>query len=49
MTDAVRAEYGIDNLPGSLETAVAELENGTIGRATLGEHVFNEYVALKKR
>jgi glutamine synthetase len=48
MTDAVRAEYGIDNLPGSLETAVAELENGTIGRATLGEHVFNEYVALKK-
>ncbi|WP_028400193.1 glutamine synthetase family protein [Ectobacillus panaciterrae] len=48
MSEAEREERGIENLPGSLETAVAALENGTIGRATLGDHVYDEYVALKK-
>ncbi|MFD2616065.1 type I glutamate--ammonia ligase [Terrilactibacillus laevilacticus] len=48
MTDARRAELGIDSLPGGLETAIAELEAGEIGLKTLGEHVFNEYVAHKK-
>lgn len=43
-----REERGIDSLPGSLETAVEALEDGHIGREVLGEHVFNEYVALKK-
>jgi glutamine synthetase len=48
MTEERRAELGIDNLPGSLVEAVNELENGEIGRKTLGEHVFSEYVAAKK-
>ncbi|MCP8969879.1 type I glutamate--ammonia ligase [Ectobacillus ponti] len=48
MSEGIRAEFGIENLPGSLELAVAEMENGTIGRETLGEHVYGEYVALKK-
>ncbi|MGM0877397.1 MAG: type I glutamate--ammonia ligase [Bacillota bacterium] len=48
MTEDRRAELGIDNLPGSLEAAVQELENGEIGRKTLGDHVFGEYVVAKK-
>ncbi|WP_338786472.1 type I glutamate--ammonia ligase [Metabacillus sp. FJAT-53654] len=48
MTEERREELGIDNLPGSLEAAVSELENGEIGLKTLGEHVFGEYVVAKK-
>ncbi|MGG3572295.1 type I glutamate--ammonia ligase [Bacillus gobiensis] len=48
MTDARRKELGIDSLPAGLEAAIAELEAGEIGLKTLGEHVFNEYVAAKK-
>jgi glutamine synthetase len=48
MTEERRAELGIENLPASLGEAVQEFENGTIGRETLGEHVFSEYVAMKK-
>ncbi|KAF6511557.1 Glutamine synthetase type I [Geobacillus stearothermophilus] len=48
MSEERRAELGIDNLPENLGEAIAALESGEIGRATLGEHVFNEYVALKK-
>jgi glutamine synthetase len=48
MTEERRAELGIENLPGSLEAAVEELENGEIGLKTLGQHVFGEYVAAKK-
>jgi glutamine synthetase len=47
MTEDRRAELGIENLPGSLIAAVRQLENGKIGRATLGEHVYGEYVAMK--
>lgn len=43
-----REERGIASLPGSLETAVDALEEGHIGREVLGEHVYNEYVALKR-
>lgn len=48
MTEEERAFRGIENLPGSLEEAVKELEAGEIGAKTLGEHVYNEYVAIKK-
>lgn len=48
MTEERRAELGIENLPGSLGKAIEEFENGTIGRDTLGDHVFGEYVAMKK-
>lgn len=48
MSDEQRKFLGIDNLPGSLEEAVKELEAGEIAAKTLGEHVYNEYVALKK-
>jgi glutamine synthetase len=48
MSEERRADLGIDNLPGSLEKALVELETGVIGRKTLGEHVYNEYVSMKK-
>ncbi|MED4223911.1 type I glutamate--ammonia ligase [Neobacillus cucumis] len=48
MSDEQKAFLGIDNLPGSLAEAVKELEAGEIGFNTLGEHVYNEYVSLKK-
>jgi glutamine synthetase len=43
-----RESRGIENLPGSLGAAIAELENGRIAKQTLGDHVFNEYIGLKK-
>jgi len=48
MTEDRRGELGIENLPGSLAEAIKELEAGEIGRKTLGDHVYEEYVALKK-
>ncbi|MGG6431740.1 type I glutamate--ammonia ligase [Anoxybacillus sp. D401a] len=48
MTVERRKELGIKNLPGSLGKAIEELESGDIGRHTLGDHVFNEYIAMKK-
>ncbi|WP_445492717.1 type I glutamate--ammonia ligase [Niallia sp. 03133] len=48
MTDKRREELGIDSLPGGLEAAIVELEAAEFGRKTLGDHVYNEYVAAKK-
>ena len=48
MSEEERAFRGIDNLPGSLAEAVKELEAGEIAAKTLGEHVYNEYVSMKK-
>ncbi|WP_078546509.1 type I glutamate--ammonia ligase [Litchfieldia alkalitelluris] len=48
MSEEERFGFGIENLPGSLDAAVAELENGEIGLKTLGKHVYNEYVSMKK-
>ncbi|OIJ14661.1 type I glutamate--ammonia ligase [Anaerobacillus alkalilacustris] len=39
----------IDHLPSSLEFALNAFEEGDIGKATLGEHVFGEYVELKRK
>lgn len=48
MTDEQLFLREIDNLPTSLEFAVNAFEEGEIGRKTLGEHVFSEYVELKR-
>lgn len=48
MTDERRALLGIENLPGSLKEAVVELEASNFGAKSLGEHVYGEYVAMKK-
>ncbi|MEB1807117.1 MAG: type I glutamate--ammonia ligase [Bacillaceae bacterium] len=48
MSPAELKERGISNLPTSLEAAVDALEEGKIGRETLGDHVFGEFVDLKR-
>lgn len=48
MTDERRAELGIENLPESLEQSINLFEKSTIGYETLGEHVFSEYMTMKK-
>ncbi|MEH7376991.1 type I glutamate--ammonia ligase [Neobacillus drentensis] len=49
MTEEERAFLGIDNLPGSLAESIKALESGEIAAKTLGEHVYSEYVSLKKK
>ncbi|GAB7386434.1 type I glutamate--ammonia ligase [Bacillaceae bacterium] len=48
MSAEERMKRGIDHLPTSLEAALDELEAGHLGREVLGEHVYNEYLALKR-
>jgi len=39
---------GIVSLPGSLFEAVQELEKSEMVRETLGDHIFNQFIANKK-
>jgi len=48
MTEERRAILGIENLPGSLKEAIVELEASNFGAKALGEHVYGEYVAMKR-
>lgn len=47
MDEERRGASKIDNLPGSLKDAVAELIADPLMKATLGDHVFSRYVAGK--
>ncbi|MDR0405650.1 MAG: type I glutamate--ammonia ligase [Clostridiales bacterium] len=49
MTAESRVAKGIDNLPGTLEEAVAELEKDALIKDALGEHVFANYTEAKKK
>ncbi|OIK16177.1 type I glutamate--ammonia ligase [Bacillus sp. MUM 116] len=48
MSEETRAFMGIDSLPGSLAEAIDALESGEIAANTLGEHIYNEYISMKK-
>lgn len=48
MTDAERSEQGIDALPGDLNQALNHLAEDEVLKATLGDHLFNAYTALKR-
>lgn len=48
MTEERRTILGIENLPGSLKEAIVELEASNFGAKALGEHVYGEYVAMKR-
>ncbi len=48
MDEAARERAGIVSLPGSLFEAVQELEKSDLVRATLGDHIFNKFIANKK-
>lgn len=47
MTDAERAERGIEMLPGSLKEAIQAFAGGELMRATLGEHTFDSLLKNK--
>ncbi len=48
MDEAARERAGIVSLPGSLFEAVQELEKSDLVRETLGDHIFNKFIANKK-
>jgi glutamine synthetase len=48
MDEAMRERAGIVSLPGSLFEAIQELEKSGLVRETLGDHIFNQFVANKK-
>lgn len=48
MTDAEREENIIGTLPRSLDEALDEMENSSLVRRALGDHVFENYIALKR-
>ena len=48
LSDEELAANGIDCLPGTLEEAIAEAEKDPFVRETLGDHVFDNYIAGKK-
>ncbi|WP_018921589.1 type I glutamate--ammonia ligase [Salsuginibacillus kocurii] len=48
MSEEEIEERGIANLPTSLAQALDAFEEGTIGVDTLGEHITNEYLELKR-
>lgn len=48
MTEEKRELLGIESLPGSLKEALNALESGDLASKALGEHVYNEYVSMKK-
>jgi len=49
MSDAQRKAEGIGALPGSLNEAIGFMENSKLVREALGEHVFNAFLANKKK
>ena len=48
MTEAERKELGIGTLPGSLDEAIALMENSDLVRETLGDHIFEKLIENKK-
>ena len=49
LTDAQRAEIGIETLPKTLSEALDELEKDEILMNALGEHVAKQYIAMKRK
>ncbi|MGB9612899.1 MAG: glutamine synthetase family protein [Candidatus Margulisiibacteriota bacterium] len=49
LTDEERAEAGIKSLPASLGEAIALMEKSELVRETLGDHVFERFIAIKKK
>jgi glutamine synthetase len=48
MDEAAREHAGITSLPGNLFEALQEVENSTLVREALGDHIFNKFIANKK-
>jgi glutamine synthetase len=48
LPEAERNRLGIEELPGSLAEAVAEVEKSALVREALGDHIFNKFLENKK-
>lgn len=48
MNQEERKKHGIPSLPGSLYEAVEALENSSVVREALGEHIFRNFITNKK-
>jgi glutamine synthetase len=48
MGGVAREQAGIASLPGNLFEALQEVEKSELVRETLGDHIFNKFVANKK-
>ena len=48
LTPKERDEMGIDSLPRNLGHALSLMEEGTMAREVLGEHIFKNFYHLKK-
>jgi len=48
MDESARKHAGITSLPGNLFEALQEVEKSALVRETLGDHIFNKFVANKK-
>lgn len=48
MSEAERKKHGIESLPASLEEAIIECEKSELVRETLGDHIFEKFIANKK-
>ena len=48
MNPAERQAHGITDLPGNLYAAILETEKSELVRKTLGDHVFNQFIANKR-
>ncbi len=48
MSEEERKRRGIESLPGSLEEAILECEKSELVRETLGDHIFDKFIANKK-
>lgn len=49
LTETERRDLGIESLPDSLGEAIDITEKSELVRSTLGEHVFNRFVELKRK
>jgi len=49
LSDKQRNKYGIKHLPESLGHALSFMEESTLIRETLGEHVFNNFLHVKRK
>ncbi|RMD51934.1 MAG: type I glutamate--ammonia ligase [Nitrospirae bacterium] len=49
LTDEERKELGIESLPSSLNEAIQLTEESSLMRDALGDHVFERFIALKRR
>lgn len=49
MNEEELIKAGIDSLPSNLGEAIEEMEKDEIVKNTLGEHVYNKYIELKKK